>query len=105
MKKITLLCIAAGLYACDTSEEPRDTNDNSTGATLPWYYTKPAFEIKDSEGNNLFENGTYKLDELSISATDENWNIMYFPNGTPITVPKDMLELTKYINEQTEPHM
>jgi hypothetical protein len=86
MKKIALLCIAAGLYACDTSNEENSepTPNEYSPYNNPFVNAVPTFEIEDTQGNNLLSNGTYKLEELSISATDENWNQLYYPSGTPL---------------------
>lgn len=105
MKKIFYLTtIVLFFISCSNDEMKNNTNDDDN----PWIdkivFWDPAFVIIDTNGNNLFENNTYRLDKLSISATDENWNILKLPNGKDFTDKEGYVEILEILyNENNKP--
>ena len=105
MKKIfSLTAILLFFISCSNDEMKNNTNDDDT----PWIdkivFWDPSFIINDTNGNNLFENNTYKLNKLSISATDGNWNVLKLPNGKDLTDKKGYVEILDILyNENNQP--
>lgn len=83
--------------SCDdeTAGHTDDGKDDWENRIVFW---DPDIIVTDANNNNLFQNGVYNLDKLSLIATDEHWNDLYI-NGNRVSDMEGIVEILNILHD------